>query len=292
MKPPESWLELPDGTTFWLKARCAIGRQPDNDLVIDQPILSRHHTLIAVDGGSYTLSDLHSRNGTYLNGVPVSRPVTLRDGDQVRLGGATLRFRCKRAWFTTTRDTPSGTLTERFDEVTAAACWLLLINVVDNSPSNPAPDQADALRRRQTWIVDLRPLIEANGGRINGYLGDAIFAYWLCDTTTAPQVAAALQAIERWRPRSPFEFRLIVHHGNVLFTRSDRGEELAGEEVNFLTRCEKIAKAFAAPAMLSPSALRTLGLEGRCECYGRSGIDGMKDFYSFYTFPRDWAARD
>jgi hypothetical protein len=145
-----------------------------------------------------------------------------------------------------------------------------------------------------TQILDAKTVLDANFtlGFLNGYLGDAIFAYWPCDTTKPLQVIAALQAIEKWRPQSPFEFRLIVHHGKVLFTRSDRGEELAGEEVNFLTRSEKIAKAFTAPAMLSPTALQTLELEGRCECFGRSGIDGMKDFYSFYAPPRGWAARD
>jgi class 3 adenylate cyclase len=292
VNPPESWLELPDGRTFLLKGRCAIGRQPDNDLVIEQSVLSRHHSLVAADGGVYLLSDLHSRNGTYVNGAPVTRPVALRDADEIRLGSVALRFRCKRAWFAMNKDLPSATLTERLDQVSTADCWLLLIDVVADPTANPALDQEDALRRRQTWIVGLRPLIEANGGRINGYLGDAIFAYWLCDTAKALQVSTALQAIERWRPRSPFEFRMIVHHGRVLFTRSDRGEELAGEEVNFLARCEKIAKAFAAPAMLSPPALQTLELGGRCECYGRSGIDGMKDFYSFYAPPRDWTVRD
>ena len=33
----ESWLELPDGNLFWLQSRCAVGRQADNDLVLDLP---------------------------------------------------------------------------------------------------------------------------------------------------------------------------------------------------------------------------------------------------------------
>jgi len=283
---------LPDGRTFLLKGRCAIGRQSDNDLVIDLPILSRRHALISAEDRGYVLNDLHSRNGTYVNGAPVTCPVPLRDGDEVRLGSAALRFRCKRGWLTPTKDTADGTLTQRLEQVNAAACWLLLIDVAADSASNPALNQEDALRRRQAWIADLRPLIEKNAGHINGYLGDAIFAYWPCAATKSVQVLAALQAIEKWRPRSPFQFRLIVHHGKTLFTRSDRGEELTGEEVRFLVSCEKIAKALAAPAMLSPTALQTLELEGRCECYGRSGTDGMKDFYSFYALPREWTARD
>ena len=80
----ESWIELPDGRTFWLKGRCTIGREADNDLVIDFPALSRHHALLAAGAGRYTVSDLHSRNGTFVNRAPVTRPVALRDGDEIR----------------------------------------------------------------------------------------------------------------------------------------------------------------------------------------------------------------
>ncbi len=290
MKPPESWLELPDGRTFWLKGRCAIGRQPDNDVIIDLPVLSRHHTLIAVDGGCYMLSDLHSRNGTYVNGAAVTRPVPLRDGDEVRLGSAALRFRCKRGWFSPANGTPDATLTARLDQVNERACWLLLIDVAADPISGAGADHEAELRRRQAWMVDLRPLIEENGGRINGYLGDAVFAYWLCDTAQPAHVLASLQAIETRRARSPVAFRTIVHHGKVFFSRSDRGEELTGQQVNFIAHAQKIAKGFAAPAILSPAAMQTLGLEGRCQCYGRAGVEGMSDFFSFYALPGDFTA--
>ena len=290
MQPPESWLELPDGKTFWLKERCVIGRQPDNDVVIDLPVLSRRHALIAADGGGYSLSDLHSRNGTYVNGAAVARPVPLRDGDEVRLGPAALRFRCKRRWFASAKDDAGATLTQRLDEVNERACWLLLVNLAIDDTSGVVADHEAALRQRQTWIASLRSPIEQNGGRINGYLGDAIFAYWLGDATKPAQVLAALQAIETWRPRSPLAFRVVAHHGPVVFTRSDRGEELTGTEVNFLAQAEKIARGFAAPAMLSSSAMETLGLAGRCECYGRAGVNGMSDFFSFFALPADFTA--
>ena len=70
---PESWLELPDGRTFWLTGRCAIGRQTDNDLVLDLPALSRRHALLTAEAGGYTLSDLHSRNGTFVNRAVITR---------------------------------------------------------------------------------------------------------------------------------------------------------------------------------------------------------------------------
>ncbi len=288
---PDSWLELPDGRTHWLTGRCAIGRQIDNDLVLDQPALSRRHALLAAEGEGYTLSDLHSRNGTFVNRAAITRPVTLRDGDEIRLGEITLRFRCTR------RLTPAGitapadyAATQRLDHVRERPCWLLLVDVIGFTTLNDRVGSEAAVRQMQTWITGIRPLIEGHDGHINGYLGDAIFAYWLADTAPPAALLDSLRAIAAWRPASPLPFRLAVHYGKVLFTHNDRGEELTGQDVNFLFRSEKLAKTFNCPAMLSESAARTLGLADRCAPCGQSAIEGMGGTFAFFTLPADLPA--
>jgi class 3 adenylate cyclase len=290
--PFESWLELPDGGTFWLKERCAIGRLPDNDLVLDEPALSRHHALLAGSAAGYVLSDLHSRNGTFLNRSAVTRPVPVRDGDEVRFGDVAVRFRCKRKMFglVAPASPAEGAPTQRLDEVHERECWLLLVDVVGFTALNEKIGSAAAVRRMQGWITAVRPLIERQGGRINAYLGDAIFTYWLAEDAKPAQLHGALRELEAWRPHSPLPFRYVVHRGKVLFTHSDRGEELTGQDVNLLFRSEKIAKGFESSAMLSAAAVAALGLEDRCPCYGRSAVDGMADFVSFYGLPRDFVA--
>ncbi|MFG2774229.1 FHA domain-containing protein [Streptomyces sp. NPDC048350] len=50
-----------------------IGRAPDNDLVVDDLVVSRHHAeLEAHADGTYWIKDLGSHNGTFLNGRPVA----------------------------------------------------------------------------------------------------------------------------------------------------------------------------------------------------------------------------
>ncbi|MFD8307659.1 FHA domain-containing protein [Streptomyces sp. NPDC059690] len=63
-----------------------IGRATDNDLVIDDLVVSRHHAeLRALPDGTYEIADLGSHNGTYLNGAPVTAgPVG--PGDIVGIG--------------------------------------------------------------------------------------------------------------------------------------------------------------------------------------------------------------
>jgi len=284
----KSWIELPDGRTFWLEGRCTVGRQSDNDLVINLPALSRYHALIAAAGDRYALSDLHSRNGTFVNRRPVTRPVPLRDGDEIRFGDSAVRYRCTRR-FELADPTVGAGATQRINQMRERDCWLLLTDVAAYAALTEQIGSEAALRRMQTWITELRPLIERHGGCINGYLGDAIFAYWLADSAQPAQVLAALRAIETWRPRSPLVFRLVAHHGRVFFTHSDRGEELTGQEVNFIFRIEKVAKNFGVPAMLSATAMTTLGLGDRCKSCGQSAIEGMSEVYSFFALPGDFA---
>ncbi|MFJ9343276.1 FHA domain-containing protein [Streptomyces sp. NPDC101733] len=63
-----------------------IGRDPANDLVVDDLVVSRRHAeLRALPDGTYEIADLGSHNGTYLNGAPVDR-ARIAEGDIVGIG--------------------------------------------------------------------------------------------------------------------------------------------------------------------------------------------------------------
>ncbi len=280
----ESWLELPDGRLFWLTGSCAIGRHLDNTLVLAATSVSRHHAMLAADAAGYSISDLRSSNGTYVNRAPVTRPTLLQDGDEVRLGDAVFRYRCTRRPEVDTR-TLQPDRTRRIEDVRERACWLLLADVAGYSALNTELGSKAALQRFQGWISGMRPLIERHSGLINSYVGDAIFAWWPGDTTSPLQVRAALAAIETWRAESPLPFRVVVHHGSVLFTRSERGEELSGQEVNFVFRSEKVAKSFGAAVMFSESAVQTLQLAGRCTPLGAATVEGIPGRFVFFAPP-------
>lgn len=48
-----------------------IGREPDNDIVIDHPAVSRHHCRILLQGDTFFVEDLNSTNGTLVNGKKI-----------------------------------------------------------------------------------------------------------------------------------------------------------------------------------------------------------------------------
>jgi pSer/pThr/pTyr-binding forkhead associated (FHA) protein len=74
-----------------MKERYTIGRLPDNDVRIDNPTVSGHHSLIINILNDSFLEDLNSTNGTYVNGKLIKKHA-LQHGDVITVGRHQLRF--------------------------------------------------------------------------------------------------------------------------------------------------------------------------------------------------------
>ena len=62
-----------------------IGREAGNEIVIEDPQVSRRHAQLTRQGASYLIEDIGSTNGTYVNGKRVTAPVLLSNGDMIGL---------------------------------------------------------------------------------------------------------------------------------------------------------------------------------------------------------------
>jgi diguanylate cyclase (GGDEF)-like protein len=71
--------------------RIVIGRESDCDIAIDDQSVSRRHACIQPEEDGYTVFDLQSTNGTYINDQMVTQS-KLKDGDHVRIGNGIYRF--------------------------------------------------------------------------------------------------------------------------------------------------------------------------------------------------------
>jgi uncharacterized RDD family membrane protein YckC len=74
------------------RALLSIGRDPSNDVVLPDAMVSRRHAVIECRGSQYFIRDCNSSNGSLVNGDRVSEK-GLRDGDLVAIGTARLLFR-------------------------------------------------------------------------------------------------------------------------------------------------------------------------------------------------------
>ena len=82
---------LKDATFTLHEEDFSIGRDPTNNLVLEDSAVSRRHCTIASDAGEFKISDLNSRNGTSINGVPPKQRI-LHDGDQIKVGRSIFVF--------------------------------------------------------------------------------------------------------------------------------------------------------------------------------------------------------
>jgi pSer/pThr/pTyr-binding forkhead associated (FHA) protein len=72
----------------------SIGRASDNDVIVDDALVSRHHCQLKLQHGAYSFADLGSRNGSFVNGQPVSE-IALGPGDRIRIGSTEIEFQVR-----------------------------------------------------------------------------------------------------------------------------------------------------------------------------------------------------
>ncbi len=75
-------LPLAEGGSF------RVGRASINELILDDPCISRFHAVFTATAAGVMLTDLGSLAGTFVNGVRISEPTALHGGDRVSFGAA------------------------------------------------------------------------------------------------------------------------------------------------------------------------------------------------------------
>lgn len=76
-----------------LENRMTIGRAPENAITIDDPEASAIHASLEPLAGAWSVRDLSSRNGTFVNGERILTERPLRRGDEIRIGRSRLVYR-------------------------------------------------------------------------------------------------------------------------------------------------------------------------------------------------------
>lgn len=87
-------VQMGDGpqTEYPIRNTLTMGRQPDNQIVVQDPQASRRHAELLFRDGTVVVRDLHSANGTMVNGEPVRGDRPLRDGDTITIGEVSYSF--------------------------------------------------------------------------------------------------------------------------------------------------------------------------------------------------------
>jgi phosphoserine phosphatase RsbU/P len=113
-------------------AAVILGRHPACDVVLESASVSRQHARILNVDGQCFLEDLHSRNGTFLNGQPISQRQPLSDGDEIGICDLSFVFHVG-------TPTLGSSATTHHAEVTEAAM------MVDDEPSSESSSMMSRL---------------------------------------------------------------------------------------------------------------------------------------------------
>lgn len=83
---PSYWLIVGERVLPLHEGDNIVGREPDVDVRIDGPSVSRRHARLRISGAEVTVEDLGSTNGTFVGNRRISDVVALKNGDEVRFG--------------------------------------------------------------------------------------------------------------------------------------------------------------------------------------------------------------
>lgn len=95
LPPAQLVISLPQGGQRHYridKRIVSIGRQLDNDIIVEDKRVGRYHAQVKCDGQNFTLFDLGSTNGTHMNGAPIAHPHMLHNGEVFTIGSYDFRF--------------------------------------------------------------------------------------------------------------------------------------------------------------------------------------------------------
>lgn len=79
------------GESYPLLPITSLGRGPTNSIALPDDTASLEHALVTLRSGKWWLEDLGSRNGTSLNGQPITAPTVISAGDVIGLGRVSVR---------------------------------------------------------------------------------------------------------------------------------------------------------------------------------------------------------
>jgi CheY-like chemotaxis protein len=188
-----------------------IGRGPENDIILDDHTVSRHHAKILHKGlGEYRVADVGSGNGSFVNGKRITMSHMLQQGDRLTMGRIQLEFQGGHL-NGPFPPPPQKTVLMLHSSALQSKVWqeVLTSQGIAVAHLNPGTDLSSLLTHRAASqdLPDLL-LLDMTGIKINPYH----FCRWCRDTY--PQIKIVLMSEKRTEV-SASERKWAIHQGAV-----------------------------------------------------------------------------
>ena len=287
--------------TVALKDVLTVGRNPGNDLVLSDEIVSRNHALIRRDGDSYFVIDLGSSNGTFLNGQPVGIATKLASGDDINMGESVLSFYNQQAEERVPVEIDKNEQTARvFAPVTLSIFVTDIRNYTTLSEQIPSDEFSQIL---SGWFNTAGRCIARHGGTIEHFRGDNVAAYWLskpddnCKNYIVQAVKTAQEMVKEAKvlneemtarfPGKAFNIGCGVHMGKAVFgnigTDARRDFTILGDSVNVAFRIEGLCSTLRREVLVSKEVKEAVTESFVFNDMGLHGLKGKAGKFRLYT---------
>ncbi len=249
------------------KTVLTIGRDKNSDIVLNDLRVSRNHAMVRQIGRSdYYLIDSGSANGSYVNKRRVAMPTLLKNGDRVTIGNVAFVFD-QVSKEEDKSDTVSMLETIVVDGSTIKQNTILVADIRGFTSLSEEVHIKTLTKLMNSWFQQVADSIVVNGGEVDKFIGDCVFARW--DTAedqeqTVCQALKAAQQINEISGKLGSTFQDIKREMKVgvgINTGSASvgiGQEntALGDAVNVAFRLESASKTIGNDVILSESVYR------------------------------------
>lgn len=261
-----STLAVADGQTV------RVGRADTNDMVLDDPGISRMHAAFSASGSGLIVNDLSSLNGTFVNGKRINAPVDLSSKDIVDIGPFKISVQiCDPAQEVIGNGQRARTMTLALRPVSLT---ILAVNVKGYSRFAQSLPKDDVDNMLNMWLAMVTKVITDQGGAVDKRLDDRVVALWsgMDSKELAEKAVRAGLEINRhtWEmcrtgkwlhdQTYPWDCKVAVHsaHGLLGSMRGEKNFGVLGDGMNIVFRISDIASKSNHDVMLSGETLELL----------------------------------
>ena len=239
--------------------------------MLDSRSVSRLHALIQRrDTGGYSVVDLGSRNGSFVNNHRVSLPVLLKDGDRLLFGDQELVFRSLSEAPAPAADSGLDTRNAPTTSLhTHSLATIVVVDIRDFTPLARMVPEALLSQAIGTWFLRVGQAAQKSGSFAQKYIGDAVMAVWIHEKRSlvradllralgaVVEIHAATGEISRTLPLpEPLRIGAGVNTGSAIVGGSEF--TALGDTVNAAFRLEAATKQLGVGVALGDRAFGEL----------------------------------
>lgn len=278
----------------------SIGRGSGSDLRIMDDEVSRDHAKLIRSSRGWEIFDVHSRNGVWVNGKPISGSRQLRHGDRIKLARSVqLTFEDPGSTY---EEPPSREST--LSPMNTGRAFAMACDIRDSTTLSGELEPVDYAELLTRWCQRTTEIVEARGGFVDRYMGDGLLACWL-DSGERPAEkdaeSAMLAALAVVNASSDFTLRLRslgvfrkfrvaigIHRGDVVWGRLGAGDRagftVTGENISLAFRVLSQAKELDEPILATERALEHVSTEHRFTTVGTVSLKGFPEQYELFAY--------